>query len=146
MPDGSVAITYPARECIDALASGGNVSSTLCGRDDLRAWIKQHFPHCTAQSDVSLDIVRAWEVSKLLSDRSWRPDIDADDRDALAKRWVDALIVGGLSEMEAMALIFEISAPAYSVAREVWDVSDVPSDRSNRQKWRRSANGGPIRT
>jgi hypothetical protein len=53
-------------------------------------------------------------------------------------------LLGGLQERDAVALIGEVTAPPYATALEVVDASEIPSDRTHRNAWRRSKNGGPI--
>lgn len=59
-----------------------------------------------------------------------------------AERWVHAMQHGGMSEHEALWLIASISK--LSGAVELVDVSEIPADRTHRNAWRRSHNGGPI--
>lgn len=91
---------------------------------------------------LPLPLARAWEITKFVRDPQWRPD--RRDREAFAAKWIDGLIHGGLNEREAVQLIGEYSAPPFSTALEIVDVSDIPTDRTHRDAWRRSANGGPI--
>lgn len=60
----------------------------------------------------------------------------------VAERWVNAMSSGGLGEHDALWLIAEISKLKGAV--ELVDVSEIPADRTHRNAWRRSHNGGPI--
>lgn len=136
----------PAAQCIDALSRGGNILQAVRGRVELRRWLFSVFPWWKAglwwiMDHMPLEVAKAWEVLKLIQEPQWRPD--RLDRELLAWRWVDALDRGGLSEREALALIIEKDAPAWSTAHEIIDVSELP-ERTYRDAWTRSANGGPI--
>lgn len=85
-----------------------------------------------------------YEVAKFVREPGWRPDLPDADREALARRRIRALNDGGLTEREAVQLIADCDAPAGSFAREIVDMSEVPNDRTYRNAWRRSLNGGPI--
>ena len=62
----------------------------------------------------------------------------------IAKRWVQALAFGGLTNAEAYGLIRDKDMGKDGVAPELLDVSDIPQDRWFRDAWRRSHNGGPV--
>lgn len=114
LPTGAVAVIIPSDKCLRRLRTGSG--------------------------GIDID----YEAGKFVADPRWRPDLGPDDRARLAFRWVSALSDGGLTEHEAMALIIAKDAPPFSVAREIVDVDDIPSDRRYRAAWRRSTNGGPI--
>jgi hypothetical protein len=116
-PDSSVAVVVPSPRCVKALHDG----------HDIPGWL------------TPLRI--AWNF---LADPMWRPELSPVSRAKLAGRWVMARLMGGLQEREAVALIGEVTAPPYATALEVVDASDIPSDRTHRNAWRRSRNGGPI--
>src|SRR5678809_1078577 len=59
-----------------------------------------------------------------------------------ARRFAHAVQFGGLTTAEALEVIRDRSCPGF--AHEVWDSSEVPTDRWFRDAWRRSHNGGPI--
>ena len=145
--NGSVSIIIPAPQCIDTLRDGGGISTAFMSRTGFRDWLKGSHNWKTImgwwwRDEVPLDLAIAWEAEKFVRDTSWRPD--RKDREALAQRWINALHLGGLSEREAVALIIEKDAPAWSTAHEIVNVSDLPQDRTYRDAWRRSHNGGPI--
>jgi hypothetical protein len=79
---------------------------------------------------------------KLTRDPQWRPD--RTDRNEFAFKWIAGLIRGGYSEQDAVALIGEYSKPPFATALEIVDIDDIPTDRTYRNAWRRSSNGGPI--
>lgn len=61
-----------------------------------------------------------------------------------ARRFAYALQFGGCSEAEALAVIRDRDCGHRGTGFELWDRADVPSDRTYRDAWRRSHNGGPI--
>jgi len=65
------------------------------------------------------------------------------DADA-ARRFVMAMQFGGCTEAEALAVIRDRDCAHRGTGCELWDISDVPADRTYRNAWRRSPNGGPI--
>lgn len=84
----------------------------------------------------------------------WRPAAWREDQIArqiadgiperVAVAWVKALHAGGLTEADALWLIAERDALRHGTALEIVDISDIPTDRTYRNAWRRSMNGGPI--
>jgi hypothetical protein len=125
LPDGRVAILVPAPDFIEECRVGIVAARAARG-------------YAQAPVDVT------YEAGKLCADESWRPDVSPDLREALARARFAVLNGGGLSEREAVELIAACDAPAFSTAREIVDVSEIPSDRTYREAWRRSPNGGPI--
>lgn len=145
--DGSVAVICPADECIFHLMHGGGVSTEFTWRFGLRKWLQDKVSLWQvalwwARNEVPKELAIEWEIAKFVRDIYWRPD--RQDRGRLARRWVEALDKGGLSEREAVALIVEKDAPAWSTAHEVVHNDEIPKDRRYRNAWRRSHNGGPI--
>ncbi len=63
---------------------------------------------------------------------------------AAAYKFCRAMVTGGLSRREAIELIGEYSVGHLGVALEIVDISEIPTDRTYRDAWRRSSNGGPI--
>lgn len=61
-----------------------------------------------------------------------------------AWKYVGAMQNGGLAVHEALWLIAERDCRPYGAGIELWDVDDIPTDRTHRDAWRRSQNGGPI--
>jgi hypothetical protein len=61
-----------------------------------------------------------------------------------AARFVRAMQFGGLSTPEAYAVMRDRFCAHLGTGFELWDVEDVPTDRTYRNAWRRSRNGGPI--
>lgn len=86
---------------------------------------------------------RASAINLLLSSGSWQSDLTPVTRRRLAETWVEGLITGGLSEDEAVALIGEYSRAPGMTALEVIEAHDLP-ERTYRNSWRRSRNGGPV--
>jgi|SRR5262245_14599531 len=61
-----------------------------------------------------------------------------------AKRFICAMHFGGVTTAEAYAIMRDRFCAHLGSAHELWDVSDIPTDRTYRNAWRRSHNGGPI--
>jgi hypothetical protein len=61
-----------------------------------------------------------------------------------AARFVQAMQFGGLSTPEAYGVIRDRFCAHLGSGHELWDTADVPTDRTHRDAWRRSHNGGPI--
>lgn len=61
-----------------------------------------------------------------------------------AVRFVRAMQFGGLSTAEAYGVMRDRFCTHLGTGCELWDVADVPTDRTYRDAWRRSHNGGPI--
>jgi len=61
-----------------------------------------------------------------------------------AARFVRAMQFGGLTSAEAYGIMRDRFCAHLGTAHELWDVEDVPTDRTYRDAWRRSHNGGPI--
>ena len=61
-----------------------------------------------------------------------------------AVRFVRAMQFGGLTAAEAYGVMRDRFCAHLGTGCELWDTADVPRDRTYRDAWRRSANGGPI--
>jgi hypothetical protein len=61
----------------------------------------------------------------------------------VARRFARAIQFGGCTTAEALEILRDRDCRD-GTAHEVWDVSDIPTDRWFRDAWRRSHNGGPI--
>ncbi|HEY1244365.1 MAG TPA: hypothetical protein VH913_25655 [Hyphomicrobiaceae bacterium] len=61
-----------------------------------------------------------------------------------AARFVRAMQFGGCSTAEAYGITRDRFCAHLGTGGELWDVADVPTDRTYRDAWRRSPNGGPI--
>jgi hypothetical protein len=61
-----------------------------------------------------------------------------------ARRFARSMTLGGCTTAEALAIIRDRDCAHKGTGLELWDVSDIPSDRWFRNAWRRSHNGGPI--
>jgi len=61
-----------------------------------------------------------------------------------ARRFVRAMQFGGLTDAEAYAVFRDRDCAHRGTGCELWDVEDIPIDRTYRDAWRRSHNGGPI--
>ena len=79
-----------------------------------------------------------------LDEQIERAIADGRDPDASA-RFVRALAFGGLTTAEALAVIRDRDCAHKGAGCELWDIDDIPADRTYRSAWRRSHNGGPIR-
>lgn len=78
----------------------------------------------------------------------WRTQIqrqiDAGHLPAAAEQFARALHFGGFTRREAIEVIAQRDCGHLGSAIEIVDVSEIPTDRTYRNAWRRSANGGPI--
>lgn len=145
--NGTVTVIIPADECIDHLMHGGGISCEFTWRFGFRKWMHDKASMADialwwARNAIPKHLAIDWEVEKFVRDYDWRPD--RQDRGRLARRWIEALDRGGLSEHEAVSLIVEKDAPNWSLAHEIVHKDAIPKDRRYRNAWRRSANGGPI--
>ena len=145
--DSSVAIICPSARCVEVLAEGGGILFDSVGRRGLLKFMRERLSEnqvktILATNMLTSSVARAWEIEKYVRCPKWRRD--RDDREAFAAKWIDALIYGGLDEMEAIALIGEFSKPLHATALQIVDKSEINSDRTHRDAWRRSTNGGPI--
>lgn len=61
-----------------------------------------------------------------------------------AYRHAKAMMFGGCTTAEALEIIRDRDCAHLGTAIELWDVSEVPTDRWFRDAWSRSPNGGPI--
>jgi hypothetical protein len=61
-----------------------------------------------------------------------------------AARFVRAMQFGGCSTPEAYGIMRDRFCAHLGSGHELWDTADVPRDRTYRDAWRRSHNGGPI--
>jgi len=61
-----------------------------------------------------------------------------------AYRYARMMVTGGCSRREAIEIIAERDCGHLGTAIEIVDVSEIPTDRTYRDAWRRSTNGGEI--
>ena len=54
------------------------------------------------------------------------------------------MLFGGCTTAEAYGIIRDRDCSHLGTGCELWDASDLPTDRRYRNAWRRSHNGGPI--
>ena len=120
-PDHGVSITVPTNEIMPVLTHGGAPEGYF-GR--------------------TLD--RDWEIEKWVRDPHWHSRLSFGQREQLAARWVDHFISGGLTDAEAYGLVRDKDSNDEWIGSELWDLSDIPTDRWFRDAWVRSHNGGPI--
>lgn len=122
-PDKGVSIIVPSVRCVAVLETG------WCA--------KRNRPYVPEER-------RAFEVEKLMHSPEWRRDASDEARFDLAERWIYGLCHGGFAADDAVRLIGEYSKHPDHFALEVVDVDDLPTNRTYREAWRRSHNGGPI--
>lgn len=139
----------PAQDAIDTLATGGGIGGDVEGREGLRYWLSQMGYTAAGIRRLSATGLPAalaieFEAWKFLIDPNWQADWPRERRYALATTWCRAMHVGGLNERQALQLIAAKDRPPGATALEIVDVSEIPTDRSRRNEWRRSTNGGPI--
>jgi hypothetical protein len=60
------------------------------------------------------------------------------------RRFVRAVLYGGCSTAEALAIIRDRDCGHLGTGHELWHAEDLPTDRWFRDAWIRSHNGGPI--
>jgi hypothetical protein len=65
-------------------------------------------------------------------------------RETHAVAYARAIMRGGLSEREALAIMCDRDCARFGTLHELQDTEDLPSDRWFRDAWARSHNGGPI--
>jgi hypothetical protein len=61
-----------------------------------------------------------------------------------AYRYARTMVKGGATRREAIEIIAERDCGHLGVAIEIVDVDEIPKDRTHRDAWRRSTNGGEI--
>jgi hypothetical protein len=61
---------------------------------------------------------------------------------APAYRYARMMMTGGATRREAIEIIRDRDCRGSAI--EIVDVSEIPEDRTHRNAWRRSSNGGPI--
>jgi hypothetical protein len=150
--EGGVEVVHPMAECVRALMRGGAISVALQWRDGMRTWLAREFDVPVANLDrwdldgVPLEIAMSWEAHKLIASKGWRTDLAHDHRVVLAWLWVRSLAFGGLTERAAIELIFMIGLSNFARDAQIMDAADIPTDRSNRDRWRRGHNSGLIVT
>lgn len=114
-PDGSVVITCPAEPGILYLMHGAT--------GPWHPWFGQPIWFGAVQ------------FSRMVMD-GIRPEI--------AYKFAHAMVNGGLTREQAIATIAARDCEQFGTAIEIVDVSEVPTDWTYRNAWRRSHNGGPI--
>lgn len=113
-PDGGVAICVPSLTALAYMTGGG-------GRwDDILRWDREF-----------LDRQIAAQARHGVGERA-------------AARFVYAMQWGGLTTAEAYGVMRDRFCAHLGTGCELWDTADVPTDRTYRDAWRRSHNGGPI--
>jgi hypothetical protein len=70
--------------------------------------------------------------------------IAAGHKPDAARRYANAVTLGGCSTAEAYEIIRDRDCGHLGSGHELWNVEDVPVDRWFRNAWIRSHNGGPI--
>ena len=77
-------------------------------------------------------------------DEQLRRSVEAGHNERAAYRFIRAMQWGGCTTAEALAIIRDRDCAHLGTGIELWDVEDIPTDRTYRNAWRRSHNGGPI--
>lgn len=70
--------------------------------------------------------------------------IAAGHKPAAAYKFARSLHYGGVSRPKAIEIIAERDCGHLGAAIEIVDIDEIPTDRTYRDAWRRSSNGGPI--
>lgn len=148
--DKGVSVIIPFQYGMDALMYGGALPLSVWYRAEFRKWAHQKLkvkPETWREwvrDGAPKHIMQLWEMTKRVMNRDWRSDLGGDRRIELAARYAEAIADGGLSEREAMEMIAEVCRTPDAKNLEIVDVSEIPTDRTHRNRWRRSSNGGPI--
>lgn len=74
--------------------------------------------------------------------RQWRSQVKRGVPAKAAWVYAQTMLKGGVTRREAVEII--AARDSRGAAIEIVDVSEIPDDRTYRDAWRRSANGGPI--
>lgn len=61
-----------------------------------------------------------------------------------AYRYARMMVTGGCSRREAIEIIAQRDCGHLGQAIEIVDIDEIPKDRTYRDAWRRSTNGGPV--
>ena len=93
------------------------------------------FTNGGAPKDYFLGMTRDGQIASFVN-RGIREDV--------AFKWMNALLMGGLTDAEAYELIRDKDTALDWTGKELWDRDEVPADRWYRDAWSRSHNGGPI--
>lgn len=72
----------------------------------------------------------------------WRRMVKRGVPAKAAWRYAQTMMKGGVTRREAIEII--AARDCRGLAIEIVDVSEIPDDRTYRDAWRRSVNGGPI--
>jgi hypothetical protein len=108
---------------------------------------------------VSVCCPTDWALAAMCSGGAWRefpwfyPGFDEIQIERMigrgvradtAQTYARAMMDGGCTTAEALAIIRDRDCAPLGTAIELWDMSELPADRWFRDAWRRSHNGGPI--
>lgn len=74
--------------------------------------------------------------------RQWRSMVKRGVPAKAAWTYAQTMLRGGVTRRQAIEII--AARDCRGLAIEIVDVSEIPDDRTYRDAWRRSANGGPI--
>lgn len=114
-PNSIVAITCPAESGISYLMRGAS--------DPLHPWRGRGLWFCIVQ------------FNRMFA-RGVKP--------RAAYRYARMMVTGGCTRREAIEIIAERDCGHLGTAIEIVDIDEIPKDRTHRDAWRRSLNGGPI--
>lgn len=117
------------REIIVTTSPAGGVVLTHPATEAIAAMCAGGFWHGATRGFIDTQIERK-------IGRGMNPDA--------AARLCRALAFGGCVDHEALAIIRDADAARFGTAHELVDLDDIPQDRTYRDAWRRSHNGGPI--
>jgi hypothetical protein len=135
-------------DAVESLMTGGADFTPFHWRQGLKQWLAgfasvKDMARFALSGVIPAALAHEWEVTKLL----WSPHFAAGrpeaERRRIAERWISALVEGGYSEVEAVALILDRDIPGWCKAPAIIHKDELPPERY-RDAWRRSSNGGPV--
>lgn len=121
--------------------------------------MRQRIVYTRHDGGVSICCPTDWTISAMCNGGAWPslpwyyPGFDKVQiermvargiREDDAVRYAIAMMAGGCTNAEALEIIRDRDCAPHGTAIELWDVSEIPTDRWFRPAWRRSHNGGPI--
>lgn len=158
LPDNRVSVVCPSARMIEVLKQGEGAWWTAAHdlrrgvqRWGLAKWLAANPARLAAaaahaiRGELPYWLAREWEIAKYVNDP--HPSKIRAGRAEFAALWVDAKTYGGLSEREAIMLIWEYTRREGAIhpdsaVPEIVRAEELPW--AQRPAWRRSHNGGPV--
>lgn len=139
-PDGGVSVCAPSLTAMSYMTGGGGRWDPPEGK----MWYRWN------NKSYLIDVPYRLRLYKFTTP-TWFLDAQINEQakygvgEAAARSFVHAMQFGGLTTAEAYGVMRDRFCAHLGTGCELWDTIDVPIDRTYRDAWRRSANGGPIR-